>query len=516
MSRVPTFLALTGFNLRHLLLSPVFLALVPATLVVLASSSYYPALPTWKDLISQVRIQIVGMSAVMFAVTTFPALREVRYSEGFAPPLTARARLVSVLLASVLVTSVCAGLLIAHLALRGPEPIAGTASPFAVAALVVLSWCGPIGALVSAVWTRSYTPLVLLLLLIPAYLLYTVTSMGARAEELLRRLNELARWLLDPLPVDEPSVTRLGVVSLLHVVFLAALLLTVALARKRNTRLVRPASVGVAALLLAGMVSVDVHAQRSYTYETPFTDHEVYGAEADPCRVREGVTYCPLPGYDSWVDYWHAALAPTVERIPERARDSMPTVWQGSQHLRRDVREFQPGALEFPRTDEPFPPRGTVLLFDSWEPGARYHHDDLVSDFTTNVLGLPRLYDPWCEASGQARIVVGAWLVSGAGKIPAAESRWAVEAFLPRFRPSPLDLRLTRTLLELPPEDVATVVDEHWETLVSADTPTEELAELLELPLTGDGAVPGPDWEADSWYGPPLPPDGDWRGPVCR
>lgn len=509
MSGVPTFWALTRFNLRHLLVSPVFLALVPATLVGLAYSSYQPVLPDWSDLIDQVKLQTLGLAAVMFAVTTFPALREARHSEGFALPLSARARLVSLALASVLVTSVCVGVLIVSFLVIGPYPIAGTASPPAVLALFVLGWCGPLGAVACAVWTRSYTPLVVLLLLVPAYLLYTVTSMGTRADEILRRLNGVARWVLDPLPVNEPAVTQLGVVSLLHVSLLAALILAVALARRSGRRLLRPVSLGAVALLLAGVAFVNVYAQKTYSYYTPFTDRDLYGAEADPCRVREGVTYCPLPGYESWVDYWHAALSPTVERIPERARDRLPMVWQGTSLLRRDVREFQTGGLVFGHSTRPFPPPGTVMVYDEWDPEISYYRDGLTIEATMNVLGLPRHLDYSCSGAGQARIVLGAWLVSADEHPTRTEGTEAAEEFLSYYGPSALDVSLTHAMLGLPPQTVSQVVEEHWESLLSPGTTTEELAELLELPVTDD-TVPDPAWATNRWSEHPEPAD-----PVC-
>ncbi|MFE1168134.1 hypothetical protein [Nocardiopsis sp. NPDC058789] len=514
MSGVPTFWALTRFNLRHLLVSPVFLALVPATLVGLAYSAYQPALPTWSDLMDQVRLQTLGVAAVMFAVTTFPALREARHTEGFALPLSARTRLLSLALASVLVTSVCVGVLIVLYLLSGSQPTAGTAAPPAVLALFLLGWCGPLGALACAVWTRSYTPLVVLLLLVPAYLLYTVTSMGTRAEEILQRLNGVARWVLDPLPVNEPSVTQLGVVSLVHVSFLVVLLLVVALARQRDRWLLRPVSLGAVALLLAGVAFVNVYAQSTYSYYTPFTDRDVYGAEADPCRVREGVTYCPLPGYESWVDYWHAALSPTVERIPERARDRLPMVWQGTGLLRRDVREFQTGGLVLPHSPQPFPPPGTVMVYDAWDPDIGYYRNELTVEVTMNVLGLPRYQDYSCSGAGQARIVLGAWLVSANERFPEPEGTEAAEEFLSYYDPSALDRSLTHAMLDLPPRTVARVVEEHWEALLSADTTTEELADLLELPLTGEDALPDPTW-ASGWDTRPVPTDPDGRDPVC-
>lgn len=517
MTGVSAFWGLTRFNLRHLLLSPVFLVLVPLTLLGLAYSSYQPAMPTWSELVEEVKLMTVVLAVVMFAVTTFPSLREVRHSAGFALPLSSRTRLLSLALASVVVMSGCVGVLVALYALSGSGPIAGTVSPLALIALVVLGWCGPLAAVASAAWTRSYTPLVMLLLLVPAYLLYTLTSMGTRADEVLRRLGGVANWVVDPLPVvQQPAVTELALLTLLHTSFLAAFLLVFALAGRSGARTFRPVSLGAAGVLLLGLFSVTVHAENTYTYGSPFTDEQLYGSEADPCRVREGVTYCPLPGYESWVDYWHAALGPAVAQIPERARDRVPTLWQGNQNLRRDFRAFQTGGSWFPYDDHVFPPEGTVIVYDQWDPEDPYFREVLVTEVTASMLGLPWFHEGPCQGTGQARIVLGAWLVSVDETLSETESVNAAESFLTAFAPSPLDLRVAHTVIGLPPESVAPVVEEHWETLLSPDTTTGELADLLDLPLYEDDVLPELDWGRSLWAEYPVPVVPDWHGPTCR
>lgn len=516
MTGLSTFWGLTRFNLRHLLLSPVFLILMPLALAGLAYSGYQPALPTWSDLIDRTMLQILGLSAVMFAVTTFPSIREARHSEGFALPLSPRTRLLALALASVIVMSGCVALLVGFHVLTDQGPIAGTASPFAFLSLFVLAWYGPLAAVASAAWTRSYTPLVFLLLLVPAYLLYTVTSMGTRADEVLQRLGWAANWALDPLPVYQPAVTELALLHLLHVALLAALLLMLAVTGLTGLRPLRPLSLGATGVLLAGLLSVTVYADNTYTYDSPFTDQQLYGAETDPCRVREGVTYCPLPGYESWVDYWHAALGPAVAQVPDRARDRVPDVWQGNQNLRRDVRAFQAGALLFPRGDHAFPPEGTVIVYDHWDTELPYLREELVIEVTAAVLGLPRYHEDLCEGRGQARIVVGAWLASVDETLSETESVTTAENFLSAFNPGPTDLRVAHTIIGLPPESVAPVVEEHWETLLSPETTTEEFAELLELSLSGAEPIPEPHWEHSLWDEYPAPAVPDWYGPSCR
>lgn len=521
MTGLSTFWGLTRFNLRHLLTSPVFWALMPLALAGVAYSAYQPELPTWADLIDQARLQILALALVMFAITTFPAMREVRHSAGFALVLSSRARLLSLALAAVIVMSGCVAVLLGYHLLSLPVPIAGTASPYAVLSLFVLGWLGPLAAVTSATWTRSYAPLVLLALLVPAYLLYTVTSMGTRADVILQRLTGVASWVMEPLPIRQPAITEVALISLLHTLLLAGGLLMLALAARAGLRDLRLVSLGTAGMLLAGLFAVGIHVDRAYTYDTPFTDRHLYGAEPDPCRVREGVTYCPLPGYESWVDYWHSALGPSMAQVPERARDRIPVVWQGTENLRRDVRAFRPAPLLFPRENPVFPPRGTLLVYDHWETDTAYFRDELAFSGTAAVLGLPGYHEPYCTGAGQARLALGAWMSSVDGELTRLETLSAAETFLETFAPSALDVRVAYAVIGLPEEQVAAVVDEHWELLLSPDTGTEEFAELLDLPLTGTDPIPQPSWGRNLWSEDPDPDHySPWHldhpAPTCR
>lgn len=502
MTGVSTFWRLTRFNLRHLLSSPVFLAIVPLALVGLSVLSYSPALPSWADLFNQTMLQTVGVAVAMFVVTTFPAIREARHSERFALPLSSRARLLSLALASAAVTSMCVGALIALYLLYSSAPIAGVTSPFSFLGLLVLSWCGPVAAVTAAAWTRSYAPLVALVLFAPAYLLYTVTSLGAGADVVMHRLSGAASWVLNPLPVSHPGAIELALLYLLHTSLLVSFLLVSAMAARNGERALRPVSLGVAGVLLAGLFAVSLYADSTYAYETRFEDGLLHGAEAEPCRVREGVTYCSLPGYESWVDYWHAALGPAMAQVPDRARGRLPVVWQSGQDLRRDLHSFTP--------------RGAVAVHDYWDPEDPYLREDLAVSGTVAVLGLDG--DPWgsCTGTGQARIVVGAWMVSVDDQVSDAEGLGAAEYFLSRFDPSVLDLRVTHALVGLPVERVAPVVDEYWDRLLSPDTTTRELADLAGLSLSGAAEIPPPDWERSIWDEVPLLYDPEWSGPPCR
>ena len=505
MTGSPAFWNLTRFNLRHLLSSPVFLLLMPVSVVGLSLSTGSSELPSWVELHSRTTVQTLGVAAVMYVVTTFPAMREVRHSEGFALPLSAHGRLASLALASSAVTAPLTAVLTALpvLVAAGSEagPIAGTASPLAMLGLVVLSCCGPLAAVAATAWTRSYAPLVTLVLLLPSYLLYTLTAMGTRADDVLQRLGTVAGWVLSPLPVNHPAVTELALLHLAHAVLLAGFLMALAVSARNGVRSLRPLPMGMAVLLLAGILGVSAYGGNTYSYDSSFSDEQLRGYEADPCRVREGLAYCPLPGYEPWVDYWHAALGPAMAQVPDEERDRLPTVWQSGRITRADI--------------HPHPPQDAVTVPERWDPEQSFYREELVDAATAAVLGLAEDPEHACSNSGQARIVVGAWMASVGPHLSDAESLEAADSFLARFGPTESDVRLAHGIVGLPEEDVSPVVDEHWDTLVSPGTGSGELADLLDLSPYGEGALPEPDWEQTFWTQEPRTDDLTWGTPLC-
>ncbi|GAB3708515.1 hypothetical protein [Nocardiopsis oceani] len=505
MTGASAFWGLTRFNVRHLLTSPVFLLVVPVSLVGLSLSTRSSELPSWVGLHGQATVQALGLAAVMYVATTFPAIREVRHSEGFALPLSARGRLTSLALASSAVTAALMAALSAVPVLdaagSATGSIAGTVSPLALLGVVVLSCCGPTAAVAATAWTRSYAPLVTLVLFLPAYFLYTLTAMGTRADDVLRQLGTVVGWVLNPIPVNHPAVTKVALLHLAHAVLLAGLLLALALSARNGVRSLRPLPMGVAGLLLAGVLGVSAYGGNTYSYDTHFTDEQLRAYEADPCRVREGVAYCPLPGYESWVDYWHAALGPAMAQIPDEERDGLPSVWQSGRITRVDI--------------HPRPPEDAVTVSERWDPDQPFYREDLVNSATATVLGLAADPEYACSNSGQARIVVGAWMASVDPHLSDAESLEAADAFLARFGPTESDVRLAHGIADLPEEHVSSVVDEHWDTLVSPGTESEELADLLGLSLHGEEALPEPDWEQTSWTQESRADDLTWGTQLC-
>ncbi len=501
MSRFWTFWGLTRFNLRHMLSSPVFFVGVPLTLLFQGATSYVPSVPTATDLYHESSMNAMSVAAIMFVVTSFPALREVRHSTDLALPLAARTRLLSLSLAAVALTSACTGLLVAAYLLRAPLPVSGVMSPFTLAGVLMSSWFGPLAAVASAAWTRSFAPLILFIMLIPTYLLYSFTAMGSRADVIVSRMSWVVSSAMVPFQMPNPGVTLLGLLYLAYAVLLTAALVCLAMVRKSSGRGLRPVPLGVSLLLVVAITGTVAHGNRTYTYESDISFDQLHGAEAPSCRTRDGVAYCPLPGYESWVAYWHAALSPVLDRVPERERHRLLAVWQTGSGMRNDL--------------DLAPPAQSIIVGEYWETDQPYSANLVVADAAALLVGLPLFpMDAYpCGASGQSRLVVAAWLAAADEQSPWEEKVFTADNMLLSFNPAPEDLALAHALLDMPGERVGSVVDEHWDTVTSPETGAGVLADLFDLPAPGEPGFPEPDWETsywteeeiDEWWGEPLP-----------
>ncbi|MGW8436932.1 hypothetical protein ACWGKS_17415 [Nocardiopsis sp. NPDC055879] len=473
-SNAVTFVRLTGFNLRHLSTSPLFLLLVPAVMALVWLTSHASGLPTMGELFNEAVLCAAGVGAAMFAVTTFPALREVRHSRSMALPLSPGARLASLALASITLTTALMCAFLTVFVVTAPAPIAGTPQPAAFVGVVVLGWAGPMGAVASVAWTRSYAPLIALTLLLPLYLSSSLLALGTRTDVLVSRMGSLLSMAFQPLPVSYPDTATTALFYLAHTVSMVLCAGLLTLAARRDTRFLRPVGLAVTAVVLVGMAALHVHAQREYSYDALSANARPRTPSTGSCQGLDGMTYCPLPGYESWVVFWHADLEPVLRTLPEDVH--RPTVWQANPTLRADVLIH--------------PPDDGIVLTEYWRPDEETHRARLRSDLVSHVLGMGRTDDMGYVGTGQARTVVGAWLVSVEG-----EGVEAAEWFLTDFSPGRDDLRLTHALLALPEERVAAVVHEHWDVLTSSATDLATLAELLGLSLTGPEAIPEPDWD---------------------
>ncbi|OLT28060.1 hypothetical protein BJF83_16185 [Nocardiopsis sp. CNR-923] len=486
MRRAAAFARLTGFNVRRFLVQP-FLYLgtaVSAALVYAAQAGYHR--PSALDVANTTESAALAVAATMFAATTFPAVREARYSGSVVAPLGRTGRLLSLLVAAALVTVVCqaAVAVLCHLVADGPQ--LGAVSPYARAVPFALALAGPAASVAAAMWTRSYAQIIVPAVILPGYLLYLDTALASAGPQVVHRVQSLAVLSFDPFSNRSPSITVLSGLYLVYALLLVGLFVSVALTARPRRGAARGIAAGACAVLAAGALATPVYANAVYGWDHRFPDSALHGTTS--CEVREGITYCPLPGFEGLVDKWHDALGPPLALLPEEARDRFPVVWQDGESFTRD--------FEAPEG------RGVVTydlgLFE--EP---YFRPEIISGGARVVLGLPDAYAEPCWATGQARLPLMVWLTTVSSG-DAAEP-WApnVNYQLTAFGPSKTDLVVAGALAELPDERVAEVLSAHWDTLSSPEGRTTDLAGLLDLPVPagGDRLADADDWRRhDPWH----------------
>ncbi|WP_211715928.1 hypothetical protein [Nocardiopsis sp. MG754419] len=479
-----------------MVISPVFLVLVPSMSVLVWMTLTTSGLPTMGDLFNESVLFAAGMGATMFAVTTFPALREVRHSEPLALPLSPGARMAALALAAITITTALMGAFMTVFVLTAPAPIAGTPQPAAFAGVFVIGWCGPLGAVASALWTRSYAPLIALGLLVPLYLGSSLLAMSTRADVIVNRMGAVFTLGLQPLPLTYPDTLATALLYLTHAVLSVLLTSLLILAVRRRPRFLRPVALGAVGLAGFCLFGVHTHAENEYSYDVLTANARPRTPSTDTCEVRDGLTYCPLPGYASWVEAWHTDLAPVLEALPDDV--PLPTVWQANLTRRADVMVH--------------PPRDGIVLSEHWIVEDEHYRSLVRSELAAHALGLPLPRGTEYPGVGQARTVVAAWLVTLGEGLDADEELRSAEWTLMDHGTDLDDLRLTHAVLSLPDEHVAAVVTEHWDTLAAPETDTAVLAERLGLSLEGPEAIPAPDWRrslferewvTDEGYRPP-------------
>ncbi|MEV2277275.1 hypothetical protein AB0I72_16990 [Nocardiopsis sp. NPDC049922] len=486
MRRAAAFARLTGFNVLRLLAQPLlYLGTAVSAVLVYATQVGYPR-PTALDVANTTETAALAVATTMFAATTFPAVREARYSGSVVAPLGRTGRLLSLMVAAALVTVACqaTAAVLCHLAADGPLP--GAVSPYSRAVPFALALAGPAASVAAAMWTRSYAQIIVPVVIVPGYLLYLDTALATTSPEVVYRVQSLAVLSFDPFSNRSPSITVLSVLYLVYALLLVGLFVSVALTARPRRGAARGIAAGACAVLATGAVATPVYANAVYGWDHEFPDSALHGTAS--CEVREGITYCPLPGFENLVDEWHDALGPPLALLPEGARDRSPVVWQDGEMFTRDF-------------DAP-EGRG-VVVYDFGLFEDPYFQAELTSGAARVVLGLPEAYTDPCWATGQARLPLMVWLATVTWD--GADGPWPpdISYQLATFGPSKTDLAVVRALEGLPDERVAKALADHWDAFSSAEGRTADLAELLDVPVPADGdrVADAQDWNRhDPWY----------------
>ncbi|RKS07885.1 hypothetical protein DFP74_3571 [Nocardiopsis sp. Huas11] len=482
MSRAATFARLTAFDARRMAVNPLLWIGVTVAVFSYAWPSYWePAAPTLTEYHASLEGTAAVIAVTTAAVVVFPVMREVGHSRRTVAALGPTGRLLAVSTAAVLLTTaIMAAAALLH-PLMWSAPPAGTLSPYAHPTPFLIAGAGPLASIAVVAWTRSYMPLVALGLAVPALFLYqySIVDLGlGTAVYQISRLTDLAQ---SPFTVRGPAVTPLAALQLTYTLLVTALLIAViAAARSRPAQ--RRALLAAAAALLAGVAGTVGYGRLAYPHGTSFPDTAIHGATAQQCQVRDGITYCPLPGYEAWVDEWHDTIGPSLALLPEAARDDLPVIWQDGDSFNREMDV---------RLDD------SVTMFEYLETGEPYMRASLVGSASLAALGLGEYAWEWCQGTGQSRFVIAAWLASTVQGVPATDRLEAAATLSSEYSPSLPDLVLLRALIEdVPRERMADTLAEHWVPLSTREGTTLELAELVGVSVTGNADVPAmpTDW----------------------
>ncbi|MFW6641148.1 hypothetical protein ACOALZ_14040 [Nocardiopsis algeriensis] len=475
------FLRLTWFNSRRLATSPFLLLGAAAAGAMVWSLRGIERTGTAESWYNELSTLAVLVALAMFAAVTPSAVREARHPGTPVAPLGRTARLLALLTAAVLVSCAAQAAGTAVLYHTYDHPLPGVVSPYAVPVPFATAASGAVTGVALASWTRSYLPLLLLALGGPGYVLYATLAASSRMGWTMGRMEQVAYQLHNPFIVQTPSLTGVSLLSLAYALLVLAALAALALAARRRGAVLF-VSLGTAVALLAGAAGTALHGRHTYPWGTPIPDSEVYGhSGASPCRELEGITYCPLPGYESWTGLWHSVLGPAMAQLPEEARK--PVLWQDSHAYTREM-ELPPG-------------RGMVV-YDHADPGSGYWEAWLITDAARIALNMD--FTPHrapCRATGQARIAVAPWLFDLPDTLSALEKAEITAAYLADHTPAPADLELVRALEELPRERVRQALHLHWDRLVSGELGSVELAEELGVVLESPADTPmsASDWD---------------------
>ncbi|MEU8146511.1 hypothetical protein [Nonomuraea sp. NPDC048901] len=185
-----------------------------------------------------------------------------------------------------------------------------------------------------------------------------------------------------------------------------------------------------------------------------------FGRDAYRCERREGVRYCALSDYASWIPLWAGVVAPIVRAVPPDARVRVPLVKQYTSnwwYTNEDRVAIAP--MAWGASDQRKLLAQSVAL-------------DIIDDF-----------DNACDARGQARMVVALWLMGQASAIALPQEtlnmdgRTALRSLIDYG-----DSEIGYAKLLLQSSGARERVWTNWDTLMRPATTVEQALPLLGLP----------------------------------
>lgn len=229
-------------------------------------------------------------------------------------------------------------------------------------------------------------------------------------------------------------------------------------------------------------------------------------AAQENCQESDAITYCAVPGYESWIHDWSASVTPVLAELPPDGRPEQLTIRQDS---------FG-GSVEFLGPDEPAnrpdAPTNSEVRPGLWwgrGPGTAAYQFGLA----LGVAGLAVGLSPdgaitsngasYCSSAGQARGVVALWLAGQssddsarylrqevdirASDTPSPSGNVPAEMFFDGRAGQPLgshgyglrDAVAAVQLLDRSSSQVSDLVTDHWDVLTDPDTTIDQAVRLL-------------------------------------
>lgn len=311
-------------------------------------------------------------------------------------------------------------------------------------------------------------------------------------------------WLAPWMPPNawEPIVIQLRRPAALHLAYLLGLVLVVGLLARRTNARHNAVRLTVAGLFVAVLIGISIN---MVPVDPDFNSHWQDAVENETCRTVEGIEYCAMPLYESWIPRWQATLAAVQQLLPVQidAVHQRPTNigWDNGSGLPRDRRLIlatlewdRPGAdpkhsfalaLQAAKSALALP-AGLVTRAPS-EAEIEAMVEENPGSTADTFRGSERTVT--CSSIGQARAAVAFWAAAVA--LPGAEPM--VRESLERFSQTSTyvlaelhhlsstsigrsDVEVALTLLATPTEDVQKVIGANWSAIANGSMRSAELA----------------------------------------
>ncbi|WP_017623586.1 hypothetical protein [Nocardiopsis chromatogenes] len=495
--RARAFAALARLEFWRMLRNPLLLVAVAYGAWEQWSNQATAVMMDWGGVVDSMINNAPYAAAGAFVAAFFPGSRERRFGADLALPLSARLRLAALLAAAVAVGA----LALVPTGVLAMRPWSGTeiAGVLAPLALVIPSGVGAAaaaGGVALGMWCPSWALPALLVTAVPVYRLVWTLAIDlppVPGRSMVEGVFLFAWEMLMPTGSYSPGIWsmvpgHLGFLALLTAIG-CGLALIRAERRRGRVRLAAAASTAVFAAAAVGTYA-QIERMETRVRDTLLEGEWTAAIGPVPDRVCEELIleYCGYETYESWFPIWQRAGEPVAAAVPERAREGLPTVQQSTY------------AGEGPIVNESGQLRDGVVYTDpAWTTTGDRSRARLANSIALAAVGAPESLSPeQCTLHGQARNPVMLWLM-----VQGAENeRQALRDYLPLEleRPPSWDVATALGMLDTPDEEVAAVLDEHWEALVDPATTVAEATALLGVEITQRHMAEATDILETPWF----------------